>query len=54
MGFSAEETGFRSSTPLSAKNNTPSQTLMGLNLTQYIIVANMHLLYSIEANGVLT
>ena len=27
---------------------------MGLNLTQCLIVADMHLLYSNEANGVLT
>ena len=59
LGFSAKETGFRSSRVLSSKNNTFSQYLMGLNLTlpnhcQYYMHASPVRLYSIEANGVLT
>ena len=59
LGFSAKETGFRSSRVLSSQNNTPSQYLMGLNLTlpnycHYYMHASPVRLYSIEANGVLT
>ena len=54
LGLSAEGTGFRSSTPLSSRNNI--YTLPNPHGTQphMVIVVNMHLLYSNEANGVLT